>query len=87
MCVIVQLNNGRGAECVKIPYSNDFSGVEKDPVKVTANNNDDEDDNEYVHDLAIKLKREFADDVVSDLFATSYGLEKVARVGIVLYFL
>ena len=35
---------------------------------------------EYALDIGIKLKREYADDLVSDLFATSYGLEKVARV-------
>lgn len=31
-------------------------------------------------DIAVKLKREYSDDVVSDLFATSYDLIKVARV-------
>lgn len=55
--------------CVKIPYKKVYSGL------------DDSDDlDEFVHDLAIKLKKEYADDLVSDLFATSYGLEKVARV-------
>jgi hypothetical protein len=38
------------------------------------------DEDEYARDIGIKLKKEFADDLVSDLFATSYGLEKVARV-------
>jgi hypothetical protein len=31
-------------------------------------------------DLAVKLKPDYEDDLVSDLFATSYNLEKVARV-------
>ncbi len=35
---------------------------------------------EYTSDIAIKLKREYADDLVSDLFASSYDLTKVARV-------
>ena len=39
-----------------------------------------DDDDNYALDLAIKLKQEYADDLVSDLFATSYGLEKIARV-------
>ena len=43
------------------------------------NDNNDYLDN-YSMDVAIKLKREFADELVSDLFATSHGIEKVARV-------
>ena len=31
-------------------------------------------------DVAIKLKREYYDDVVSDLFATSHNLIKISRV-------
>ena len=37
-------------------------------------------DETYALDLAIKLKQDYADDLVSDLFATTYGLEKIARV-------
>ena len=39
-----------------------------------------EEPDEYTSDIAIKLKREYADDLVSDLFASSYDLTKVARV-------
>lgn len=35
---------------------------------------------EYSLDVGVKLKKDFSDDLVSDLFATSYGLEKIARV-------
>lgn len=38
------------------------------------------DDEHVTYDVAIKLKREYSDDLVSDLFATSYDLIKVARV-------
>ena len=47
---------------------NEFSGYE-------SSKND-----QVTYDIAIKLKREFSDDLVSDLFATSYDLIKVARV-------
>ncbi len=40
----------------------------------------------YSLDVAIKLKREYADELVSDLFATSHGIEKVSRVCIILAF-
>lgn len=65
---------------VKIPNAKDFSGIEAE-VEAAANGpNENEDYDRFVHDLAVKLKPEFADDLVSDLFATSYGLQKVARV-------
>jgi hypothetical protein len=50
--------------------------------------NDDNNDylENYSMDVAIKLKREFADELVSDLFATSHGIEKVARVSFFFYF-
>ena len=35
---------------------------------------------EYSLDIGIKLKRDFSDDLVSDLFAASHGLEKISRV-------
>lgn len=40
----------------------------------------DDDLDEYALDIAVKLKKEFSDDLVSSLFATSYGLERIARV-------
>jgi hypothetical protein len=43
-------------------------------------NYDNDNIENYSMDVAIKLKREFADELVSDLFATSHGIEKVARV-------
>jgi hypothetical protein len=43
-------------------------------------NSKEDDHPEYSLDIAVRLKKQFADDLVSDLFATSYGLEKVARV-------
>jgi subtilisin family serine protease len=58
-----------------IKYNNKYAGYD-DPE----NDYIDLDDNNYALDLAIKLKEAYADDLVSDLFATSYGLEKVARV-------
>lgn len=67
--------------CVKIPNAKDYSGLEAAEIETAANSYaDDESDEHFVHDLAVKLKRDFADDLVSDLFATSYGLQKVARV-------
>lgn len=44
------------------------------------NNIVDQDLEEFTLDLAIKLKKEFSDDPVSDLFAASYDLQKIARV-------
>ena len=38
------------------------------------------DNSDLTLDFAIKLKRDYADDIVSDLFAESHGLNKVARV-------
>jgi hypothetical protein len=35
---------------------------------------------ELTSDIAVKLKPEFADDLVSELFATTHDLTKVARV-------
>jgi hypothetical protein len=53
------------------------------------NHDNDKNDNldNYSMDVAIKLKREFADELVSDLFATSHGIEKVARVSLPHYYL
>lgn len=41
--------------------------------------NDDE-LNEEIIDLVIKLKNEYSDDIITDLFATTHSLEKVARI-------
>ena len=41
--------------------------------------NSDSDD-EVALDVAIKLKPEYSDDLVSDLFAASHDLQKIARV-------
>lgn len=73
VCVVLVAHErgGRGVWAVKIPNAQDFSGIDEAAQA---------DDDEFVHDLAVKLKKDFADDLVSDLFATSYGLEKVARV-------
>ena len=62
------------SQCVKIQNAKDFSGINNENQVII------DDDDDFVHDLAVKLKKAFADDLVSDLFATSYGLEKVARV-------
>ncbi len=59
-------------ECLK--YDKLFDGVD-----YTRDLNNDDSDS-YALDVAIKLKREYADELVSDLFATSHGIEKVARV-------
>lgn len=40
------------------------------------------DSDRYTLDLVIKLKNEFSDDWISDLFAETYGLKKIARVSI-----
>ena len=53
-----------------IKYNNKYAGYD-DPE----NDYTDLDDNNYALDLAIKLKEAYADDLVSDLFATSYGLD------------
>ena len=58
-----------------INHNSEYSGYDDSENEYT-----ELDDNNYALDLAIKLKQEFGDDLVSDLFATSYGLEKVARV-------
>lgn len=63
--IIVLINVAVG---VKIGNFKEFSGVDDDEL------------DDYALDLAVKLKKEFSDDPVSDLFATSYGLEKIARV-------
>ena len=57
-----------------LSQANKYAGYD-DP-----SSNELDSDDDYALDLAIKLKREYADDLVSDLFATSYGLEKIARV-------
>lgn len=41
---------------------------------------ENDEDISYSHDIAVKLKRGFGDDLVSDLFAASYDIEKVSRV-------
>lgn len=69
--LIAALNVSLG-EGVKIANAKDFSG--------SVGTDEEIEQDRLVHDLAIKLKKEFADDLVSDLFATNYGLEKVARV-------
>lgn len=53
--------------------ANRYSGYDTDDLN-------DDDDVDYALDLAIKLKRDYSDDLVSELFATSHGLEKIARV-------
>ena len=68
------------AHGVKIPNAKDYSGIEAEVEAAANGQNENEDYDRFVHDLAVKLKPEFADDLVSDLFATSYGLQKVARV-------
>ncbi|RNA36544.1 hypothetical protein BpHYR1_041378 [Brachionus plicatilis] len=40
----------------------------------------DQDFEDIALDLAIKLKKEYSDDPVSDLFAASYDLQKIARI-------
>lgn len=57
---------------------NDFLGYDSDDNQ----NRHHEHDDQFTTDIAIKLKREYSDDLVSDLFAASYDLVKVARVNI-----
>ncbi len=62
---------------------NDFLGydfIEEEASSQKNLNHDHEHD--VTSDIAIKLKREYSDDLVSDLFAASYDLVKVARVNI-----
>lgn len=61
---------------------NDFLGYDLvDEVADDHEHSHEHDDHEQVtSDIAIKLKREYSDDLVSDLFAASYDLVKVARV-------
>jgi hypothetical protein len=59
-----------------------YDGVDAE-LNAYLNNNQDESENheeDYTYDIAIKLKEDFSDDLVSDLFAASYGLEKIAKV-------
>jgi hypothetical protein len=59
-----------------------YDGVDAE-LNEYLNSNQEELDNheeDYTYDVAIKLKEDFSDDLVSDLFATSYGLEKIAKV-------
>lgn len=59
-----------------------YDGVDAELNEYLNNNQDESDKHEedYTYDIAIKLKEDFSDDLVSDLFATSYGLEKIAKV-------
>lgn len=61
--------------------------IERDFHSAEADDTDDIDEYEasneddvLLNDFVIKLKREFSDDLVSDLFATTHSLEKVARI-------
>jgi hypothetical protein len=65
--IIVNLN-------INILMSSDYYSNEN----IVQSSDDDEDD--YTLDLAIKLKPEYADEVVSDLFATAHNLRKIAKV-------